>query len=538
MVIELDDGRFLHTAYAISNVAEELLPDEWSTTEQGEGMDYVGQYTDDSPVDSDDATDYEWSALYDLDVDDTDDDDVMPVADEQAQIGAIEEQLNILQQDSEDLFNAIEEQSTNIQQTSETSSSAYDIAQATGQHFWTDDNGVHISNQENVAEGERNSLWNSLGMLFRRYANYLLAILVGGADGTGEKGLAIYDGEGNNDGNIVAKFTNEGATIGKESGSHIEQTPESFVLKDSRGGNSFRVTQEEGSSQVQVTEDIASGFTNDVSTLVGQTFTKTLTSEYLGGISVPVSMTFSLMRRGSTSWYYVTVSGIVEDLETTTVTETFRDEDFSGGTISFTVTASFDYSTDTVDVSIDDVVTDLSSDYTFWTVSYNVNATYQTYVLNPVVTIGRYADVTSFPDTVLAIGRSTPSSGQTTANIFRIARDGETNIQGRLASHIDYDETGSTFRTTTVTDSGLITVAHGSYGAYTTSTHTLSGYYPLALQGYYLTGTHATWLNVYQTELVNVAKGSCKVTLGVRDLATSGNASATVKTVVLWAKAS
>ena len=206
MVLQLDDGSYLHTAYAISNVAEELLEDEWSTTERGVGMDYVGQYVDDSPIDSTDATDYEWEELYDLDVDDTDDDDEMPVADEQVQIGAIEEQLNILQQDSEELFDAIGTQADNVRSANDISSSALDIANATNQHFWTDDNGVHVSNEDGNPEGERNTLWNSLGMLFRKGSNYLLNILVGGADGTGDKGVAIYDGTGTSDSHLLARF--------------------------------------------------------------------------------------------------------------------------------------------------------------------------------------------------------------------------------------------------------------------------------------------------------------------------------------------
>lgn len=220
MVLQLDDGQYLHTAYAISNVAEELLEDEWSTTERGVGMDYVGQYVDDSPIDSTDATDYEWEELYDLDVDDTDDDDEMPVADEQVQIGAIEEQLNILQQDSEELFDAIGTQADNVRSANDISSSALDIANATNQHFWTDDNGVHVSNEDGNPEGDRNTLWNSIGMLFRKGAVNLLAILGGGSDGTGSKGVAVYDGSGNTDDNIVAKFTDKGSQIGKEKEAH------------------------------------------------------------------------------------------------------------------------------------------------------------------------------------------------------------------------------------------------------------------------------------------------------------------------------
>ena len=233
MVIELESGRYLHTAYAISDVAEELLPDEWSTTERADGMDYVGTYTDDSPTDSTDATDYEWEEIYDLDVDDTDEDDEMPVAEEQSQIASVEERLNILEQDSENMNEAIDNLNTNVEGASTISSDAMDIAQATGQHFWTDTDGVHISNEEGVAEGERNSLWNSLGMLFRKGANNIIAILTGGASGTGEKGLAIYDGDGNSDDNIVASFTSRIVRMGKETSSHVDINTDGVTIRES-----------------------------------------------------------------------------------------------------------------------------------------------------------------------------------------------------------------------------------------------------------------------------------------------------------------
>lgn len=96
-----------------------------------------------------------------------------------------------------------------------------EITEATKQHFWHDENGAHISNEAGNPDGEKNSLWNSLGMLFRRYTKPIVAILTGGKNGTGEKGLKIYDGQGDDEANVSHKFTSGGARIGKESSTHV-----------------------------------------------------------------------------------------------------------------------------------------------------------------------------------------------------------------------------------------------------------------------------------------------------------------------------
>lgn len=58
---------------------------------------------------------------------------------------------------------------------------ALDVANATGQHFWDDSNGAHVTEatREDFEQNQSgpNSLWNSLGMLFRNGLNNLLAIL-------------------------------------------------------------------------------------------------------------------------------------------------------------------------------------------------------------------------------------------------------------------------------------------------------------------------------------------------------------------------
>ena len=210
----LSNGKYLHTAYAVSNIAEEFTNDDWSLSSQ-EGFGYIGQYIDDSAVDSSDPTDYVWTEFLDEDVDDLDDEGDMPMADFQSQIDALQDQIEVLQGDTENLQSSIEVNASNVADSAQLASEAADIANATGQYFWHDANGAHVSTEENNPEGERNSIWNSLGMLFRKGATNLLAVLAGGASGTDPKGIAVYDGEGNDAENVIASFTDSGSVIGK-----------------------------------------------------------------------------------------------------------------------------------------------------------------------------------------------------------------------------------------------------------------------------------------------------------------------------------
>ena len=98
---------------------------------------------------------------------------------------------------------------------------ALDVAEATGQHFWSDTDGIHVTE---VTEEEwsdstgsdyhsgGNVLINALGQLFRDGLNNILAI-VSGTD----PGIAIYDGQGNADGNITASFTDTLVELGRNS---------------------------------------------------------------------------------------------------------------------------------------------------------------------------------------------------------------------------------------------------------------------------------------------------------------------------------
>ena len=87
------------------------------------------------------------------------------------------------------------------QQAHDLARKASDIATATGQHFWSDDNGAHVSTEDGNPAGARNAIWNSLGMLFRAGTTNLLAIVAGD-----DSGVDIYDGEGNSEDNVVASL--------------------------------------------------------------------------------------------------------------------------------------------------------------------------------------------------------------------------------------------------------------------------------------------------------------------------------------------
>jgi len=92
------------------------------------------------------------------------------------------------------------------------------VAEAVNQHFWHDDSGAHVTEatQEEWEQSHSgpNSLWNSLGMLFRDGLNNLLALVTGQ-----ETGVAIYDGNGNDAENVVASFTGTEVSLGANSSS-------------------------------------------------------------------------------------------------------------------------------------------------------------------------------------------------------------------------------------------------------------------------------------------------------------------------------
>lgn len=134
---------------------------------------------------------------------------------------------------------------------------AKEVAEATGQHFWPDDDGVHVTevtqDEWQTAPTGANVLLNALGMLFRRAMNPLLALVTGS-----NPGVAIYDGEGDAATNVVASFTSAGQVIGRTDESHLEADYHSIQLINKEGDTYFWVSDlrdQSGSAEVIETFD-------------------------------------------------------------------------------------------------------------------------------------------------------------------------------------------------------------------------------------------------------------------------------------------
>ena len=131
------------------------------------------------------------------------------------------------------------------------------VANAVSQHFWSDTDGAHVTevtqDEWNDAGGASyhsgaNSLWNSLGMLFRDGLTNLMAVLT--------SGVAIYDGLGNAASNIVASFTDAGATIGKEAEGHAVFDSSGMHVLDGEG-TIFEASYNSSTSPDQSTRETA-----------------------------------------------------------------------------------------------------------------------------------------------------------------------------------------------------------------------------------------------------------------------------------------
>lgn len=95
------------------------------------------------------------------------------------------------------------------------------IAQASNQHFWHDTNGAHVTevtqddwndSTSSDYQSGHNLLMNSLGILLRKALNTLVSI--------SNTAVAFFDGNGNDDSNVVARFGGSGAQIGKSNAAH------------------------------------------------------------------------------------------------------------------------------------------------------------------------------------------------------------------------------------------------------------------------------------------------------------------------------
>lgn len=104
----------------------------------------------------------------------------------------------------------------------ETAEAAQEVAEATNQHFFADDNGIHVTEatQEewDASNTGANVLINSIGQLFRDGLNNLLTLTTQ----DDARALTIWDGLGNGANNILAQFSGNRIRLGK----HIDDNEE------------------------------------------------------------------------------------------------------------------------------------------------------------------------------------------------------------------------------------------------------------------------------------------------------------------------
>lgn len=96
------------------------------------------------------------------------------------------------------------------------------VAETIDQHFFADDNGVHVTEAEGDATTEHNILINSLGILLRKAANNLVSIT--------QSAISFFDGQGNDSSNIVAKFGADGAQIGVHDSHNLKLSSNSMGI--------------------------------------------------------------------------------------------------------------------------------------------------------------------------------------------------------------------------------------------------------------------------------------------------------------------
>lgn len=80
------------------------------------------------------------------------------------------------------------------------------VANATNQHFFSDDAGVHVTTDESDAAGGSNVLLNALGLVLRLAGIPLAAFT--------HSGVSVYDGDGSDAANVVASFSSKGVELG------------------------------------------------------------------------------------------------------------------------------------------------------------------------------------------------------------------------------------------------------------------------------------------------------------------------------------
>lgn len=140
-----------------------------------------------------------------------------------------------------------------VRDTQDAVTEARAIADATNQHFWADDNGVHISTAEGEASSGKNLLMNVLGILLRINSLPLAQF--------SPSQVAFYDGSGSDADNIVALFGVNGSQVGYSDLAHILLRSDTMRIVSDDGTNILDITSNGTSDYAEIKKTVDDDFT-------------------------------------------------------------------------------------------------------------------------------------------------------------------------------------------------------------------------------------------------------------------------------------
>lgn len=132
------------------------------------------------------------------------------------------------------------------------------VADRVSEHFWTDVDGVHVTEvtQEEwqTSPTGSNQLSNSAGILLRDGTNPIVSVATGA-----DPGMSVFDGAGSQASNVMATFTGSGVTLGRAAETHVEIDPYSLQLVDEDNNTYFMASDLRGEDgYISITEEFTS----------------------------------------------------------------------------------------------------------------------------------------------------------------------------------------------------------------------------------------------------------------------------------------
>ena len=175
---------------------------------------------------------------------------------------------------------------------------AKSVAEAIGQHFWTDTDGIHVTEVTRESWEQQpaghNILINSLGQLLRIGLNNLVSYTQGAT--------TFFDGLGNAASNVVGRYGRDGAMVGYEGGTHAGIEPDRFSIMS--GADSLYEVKYEG----ELVSIYGGGTTHAYGTDYTNAYVEALVRRLNDGYTVDLSTLRVLLPNGLESGMTVVLS--------------------------------------------------------------------------------------------------------------------------------------------------------------------------------------------------------------------------------------